>query len=55
MLYPLKLTSAELATLEELVKSRQEEGSYFGPREQYYNRLVRIIAKIEAAWYTKAS
>lgn len=38
-----KLTLPELNHLQELLESRQEEGSYFGPREQYYARTARLI------------
>lgn len=37
-----KLTVPELNHLLELLESRQEEGSYFGPREQYYARTKRL-------------
>ncbi len=40
---PRKLTIPELNHLLELLESRREEGSYFGPREQYYARTERLI------------
>lgn len=40
---PRKLTAPELNHLLELLESRQEEGSYFGPRDQYYARTERLI------------
>jgi hypothetical protein len=38
-----KLTVPELNHLLELLESRHESGSYFGPREQYYARTERLI------------
>lgn len=38
-----KLTGPELNHLLGLLESRQEEGSYSGPREQYYARTERLI------------
>jgi len=40
---PRKLTVPELNHLLELLESRKEEGSYFGPRDQYYARTERLI------------
>lgn len=40
---PRKLTLPELNHLSELLESRKEEGSYFGPRDQYYARTERLI------------
>jgi hypothetical protein len=40
---PRKLTIPELNHLLELLESRKEEGSYFGPRDQYYARTERLI------------
>lgn len=42
-LHPRKLTLPELHHLVELLESRQENGSYFGPREQYYARTKRLL------------
>lgn len=40
---PRKLTAPELNHLLELLESRRESGSYFGPRDQYYARTERLI------------
>lgn len=37
------LTPPELSHLLELLESRRESGSYYGPREQYYARTERLI------------
>lgn len=40
---PRKLTVPELNHLVELLESRKEEGSYFGPHEQYHARTDRLL------------
>lgn len=38
-----KLTLAELNHLHTLLEEAKAEGSYYGPREQYYARTDRLI------------
>lgn len=40
---PRELTLAELRHLHTLLEEAKEEGSYYGPREQYYARTDRLI------------
>ena len=40
-------TRAEKTTLLQMVEERQEEGSYFGNKEQYYKRLENIKKKLK--------
>lgn len=43
MKQPRKLTIPEINHILELLESRKQEGSYFGPRDQYYARTERLI------------
>jgi len=44
----IKLTVVEATTLLDLLLERKEEGSYYGNREQYNKRIVRLIEKLKA-------
>jgi hypothetical protein len=45
----VKLTCVELGEIKSLVEERRIEGSYFGNRQQYYNRLERILLAVNNA------
>jgi hypothetical protein len=44
--YWLELTKPEIEHLNNLIKLNEEEGSYYGPRNQYWARSSRIVKKL---------
>lgn len=44
--YWLKITKTEAEHLLTLIDRNEDEGWYFAPREQYWNRSKRIKAKL---------
>ena len=44
----LRLTSAQVSDLVELIQSRLDSGEYFGPREQYRKRLIKTLKALGA-------
>ena len=47
----IKLNSDEISILYDLLKDRQEKGSYFGNKEQYYKGIQSILDKLsKASW-----
>ena len=45
----LKLTDAELGTIEYWLERNAEEGWYYGNQKHYYNRLAMLKMKIQKA------
>jgi len=43
----IKLTSPEILHLFNLIQSNEEEGSYWGNREEYWKRSKRIKEKLD--------
>ena len=47
--YTLKFTNAELNHIELLLRNNESEGWYFAPKEQYWDRHLRIALKLKCA------
>jgi hypothetical protein len=45
----IRLTAVELGEVKSLVEERRIEGSYDGNRQNYYNRLERILLAVNNA------
>lgn len=43
----MKLTIAEINHLLSLIQDNEREGSYYSPKEQYWNRSERIKRKLK--------
>ena len=43
----VKLTTSEIDHIFNLIKNNEEEGCYYGNREQYWNRSQRIKEKLD--------
>jgi len=46
---PVKLTQVEIDHILNLIHDSEREGSYYGPREQYWKRSARIRGKLKEA------
>lgn len=47
--FTVRFTNAELNHIECLLRNNESEGWYFAPKEQYWNRHLRIALKLECA------
>lgn len=43
----LKLTKGEIEHLNSLLRMNEQEGSYYSPKNQYWNRALRIGKKLD--------
>ena len=44
--YQIKLTAPEIGHIEACMEDRKREGCYYGNREQFWNRHMRIERKL---------
>jgi len=42
----LELTKPEIEHINSLIKMNEEEGCYYGPKNQYWSRSKRIVDKL---------